>query len=80
MVDFLSTPVDICFGLMLAESTAPSACLIIENNVATSFDHVKSDMLTKTHPPSPCDLIVGLHRVKSMLSDMIKVCEGVKHS
>jgi hypothetical protein len=29
-------PVDICFGSMLAKSTAPAACLVIESNVVTS--------------------------------------------
>jgi hypothetical protein len=33
----------------------------------------------QTHPPTPNDLIVGIDRVESMLSDMIKVCECIKH-
>jgi hypothetical protein len=33
MDDFLANPVDICFGSMLVESTAPAACLVIENPI-----------------------------------------------
>jgi hypothetical protein len=36
MTDFLTNPVDICFGSMSATSTAPAACLIIEGNVVTT--------------------------------------------
>jgi hypothetical protein len=36
MADFLTKPVDICFGSMSAKSTAPAACLIIEGNAVTT--------------------------------------------
>jgi hypothetical protein len=36
MTDFLANPVDICFGSMPAESTAPAACLVIEGNAVPS--------------------------------------------
>jgi hypothetical protein len=36
MADILATPVDICFGSMLATSTAPAACLVIEGNTVTT--------------------------------------------
>jgi hypothetical protein len=36
MADFLANPVDICFGSMPAESTTPTACLVIESNAITS--------------------------------------------
>jgi hypothetical protein len=73
MVDFLADPVDIFFGSMLVESTAPTASLVIENAAATSFQQVESNLLTQTHPSSSCDLIAGLNHVERMLSDTIKV-------
>jgi hypothetical protein len=79
MVDILTNPVDICFGSMLAKSTAPTACLIIESNVVTSNQHIGIDLSTETHPPTPSDLITGNDRVKGMLSDTTKICERVKH-
>jgi hypothetical protein len=36
MADILTNPVGICFGYMLAKSTAPAVCLIIESNTVTS--------------------------------------------
>jgi hypothetical protein len=36
MADNLANPVDIFFGSMLATSTAPAACLIIEGNTVTT--------------------------------------------
>jgi hypothetical protein len=79
MVNFLANPVDICFGSMLAESSAPVACLVIESNAVTSNQQVKTDPLAEIHPPTPRDLIAGLDRVEDMLSDTIKVCECTKH-
>jgi hypothetical protein len=32
----------------------------------------------ETHPPTPSDLIAGINRVDDMLSNTIKVCEGIK--
>jgi hypothetical protein len=64
---------------MLAESTAPAACVIIEGNAVTSNQQVGTDLLTETHPPTPRDLIPGLDRIEGMLSDKIKVCECAKH-
>jgi hypothetical protein len=78
MVDFLANPVNIWFDSMLAESTAPATCLIIESTAVTSNQQVKSDLMAETHPPTPCHLITGLDRVRIMLSDTIKVCECAK--
>jgi hypothetical protein len=36
MVDFLTNPVDIRFGLMPAKSSTPTACLVIEGNTVTT--------------------------------------------
>jgi hypothetical protein len=36
MADILANPVDISFGSMLATSTAPTACLVIEGNAVTT--------------------------------------------
>jgi hypothetical protein len=36
MADILTNPIDICFGSMSAESTAPTACLVIKGNAVTS--------------------------------------------
>jgi hypothetical protein len=80
MVDFLTNPVDIYFVSMLMQSTAPVACLIIENTTTTTSQQVESNLLAETHPPTPRDLIAGLDRVESMLSNTIKVCESVKRS
>jgi hypothetical protein len=78
MADILANPVDICFFSMLAKSTAPPACLVIESNAVTSNQQVGTDLLAETHPPTPSDLIAGLDRVEGMLSDTLKVCECVK--
>jgi hypothetical protein len=78
MTDILANPVDICFGSMPAKSTAPAACLVIESNTVTSNQQIGTDLLTKTHPPTPSNLIAGIDRVEDMLSDAIKVCERIK--
>jgi hypothetical protein len=78
MADILANPVDICFSLMPATSTAPAACLIIEGNTVTTNQQILTDLSSETHPPTPSDLITGIHRVESMLSDTIKICERVK--
>jgi hypothetical protein len=78
MADILANPVDICFGSMPVTSTAPAACLVIEGNRVTTDQQIETDLSSETHPPTPSDLITGIHRVKGMLSDTIKVCERVK--
>jgi hypothetical protein len=78
MEDFLSNPVDIRFGSMLAKSTTPADCLVIEGNTVTTYQQIRTDLLTETHPPTPIDLIAGINRVDGMLSDTIKVCERIK--
>jgi hypothetical protein len=78
MADFLSNPVDICFGSMPATSTTPTACLVIEGNAVTTNQQIETDLSKKTHPPTPSDLIAGIDRVEGMLSDTIKVGERVK--
>jgi hypothetical protein len=78
MADILANPVDICFGSMMAKSTAPAAYLVIKSNTVTSNQQIETAMLTETHPPTPSDLITGINRVEGMLSDTIKVCEHVK--
>jgi hypothetical protein len=79
MPDFLTNPVDICFGSMPATSTAPAAYLVIEGNAVSTNQQIETDLLKKTHPPTPSDLIAGIDRVGDMISDTIKVCERVKH-
>jgi hypothetical protein len=78
MADILTNPVDICFGSMPAKSTTPTAHLVIEGNMVTTDQQIKTDLLPETHPPSPSDLIAGIDRVEGMLSNTIKVCERVK--
>jgi hypothetical protein len=78
MTVILANPIDICFGSMPTKSTAPADCLVIESNAVTSNQHVRTDLLTETHPPTPNDLIAGLDHVEGVLSDTIKVCEFVK--
>jgi hypothetical protein len=78
MADILAKPVDICFGSMLATSTAPAVCLIIEGNTVTTNQQIATDLLSETHPPTPSNLIAGINRVEGVLSDTIKVCERVK--
>jgi hypothetical protein len=73
MADFLANPVDICFGLMPATSTAPAACLVIEGNAVTTNQQIETDLSKKTHPPTPCKLIAGIDRVEGMLSDTISL-------
>jgi hypothetical protein len=79
MTNMLANPIDICFCSMPATSTAPAACLVIEGNAVTTDQQIKTDLSSKTHPPTPSDLIAEIHRVEGMLSDTIKVCERVKH-
>jgi hypothetical protein len=78
MADILANPVDIFFGSVLATSTGPDACLVIEGNAVTADQQIGTDLLTETHPPTPSDLIAGIDRVEGMLSDTIKICERVK--
>jgi hypothetical protein len=78
MADFLANPVDICFGSMPATSTAPAVCLIIEGNAVSINQQIKTDLLKKTHPPTPSDLIARIDRVGDMISDTTKDCERVK--
>jgi hypothetical protein len=78
MADFLANPVDIGFGSMPTESTAPAAYLVIEGNTVTADQQIETDLSSETHPPTPSDLIVGINRVEGMLSDTIKICERVK--
>jgi hypothetical protein len=78
MADIIVNPVDICFGSMLVKSTAPAACLIIESNAVSSNLQIGRDLLTKIHPPTLSDLIMGIDHVKGMLSDTVKVYEHVK--
>jgi hypothetical protein len=80
MADFLANPVNICFGSMLATSTAPAACLVIEGNAVTTNQQIETDLSKKTHPPTPSDLIAGIDCVEDMLSDTIKVCECIKRT
>jgi hypothetical protein len=78
MEDFQANPVDICFGLMPTTSTALAACLVIEGNAVTTNQQIETDLLKKTHPPTPSDLITGIDHVGDMISDTIKVCERIK--
>jgi hypothetical protein len=77
MADFLANPVYICFGSMLATSTAPAACLVIEGNTVTTNQQIEIDVSQRTHPPTPSDLITGINHVGDTTSDTIKVCEHV---
>jgi hypothetical protein len=78
MADILTNPVDIYFGSMPTTTTAPAACLVIEGNTVTTNQQIEIDLSSKTHPPTPSDLIVGIDCVKGMLFDTIKVCECIK--
>jgi hypothetical protein len=78
MADILANPVGICFGSMPATSTAPAARHVIKGNAVTTNQQIETDMSSETHPPTPSDLIAGIHRVEGMLSDTIKICERVK--
>jgi hypothetical protein len=50
MADFLANPVYICFGSMLATSTAPAACLVIEGNTVTTNQQIEIDLSKKVKP------------------------------
>jgi hypothetical protein len=50
MADILANPVYICFGSMLATSTASATCLVIDCNAVTTDQQIGSDLLKETHP------------------------------
>jgi hypothetical protein len=78
MADLLANLVYIYFGLMPATSTAPAACLVIEGNAVTSNQQIETNLLKKSHPPTPSDSIAGIDRIKDMPFDTIQICERVK--
>jgi hypothetical protein len=78
MADFLTNPIDIRFGSMPAKSTTRADCLVIEGNAVTTEQQIETDLLSKSHPPTPSDLITRINRVEGMLSNTIKICECVK--
>jgi hypothetical protein len=78
VADFLTNPVDICFGSTPATSTTPADCLVIEGNMVTTNRQIETDLSKKTHPPTPSDLITEIDHVEGMLSDTIKVGKRVK--
>jgi hypothetical protein len=78
MADFLANPVDIRFGLMSSEPTAPAACLVIEGNAVATDQRIEIDLSSNSHPPTLSDLTAGINRVEDMLSNTIKVCERIK--
>jgi hypothetical protein len=78
MADILANPVDIRFGSMQTESTAPAACLVIEGNAVTTNQQIETDLSSESHPPTPSDLIAGIDHIEGMLFDTIKICERVK--
>jgi hypothetical protein len=47
---------------MPVKSTTPAACLVIEGNAVSTDQQIGMDLLTKTHPPTPSDLIAGIDR------------------
>jgi hypothetical protein len=67
MADFLANPVDICFGSMQVTSTAPAACLVIEGNAVSTNQQIETNLLKKTHPPTPSDPIARIDRVEGMV-------------
>jgi hypothetical protein len=73
MADILANPIDICFRSMPATSTTPAACLVIEGNTVTTNQQIRADLSSESHPPTPSDLITGIHRVESKLSEKIKI-------
>jgi hypothetical protein len=50
----------------------------LPRHTVTSNQQIRTDLLTKSHPPTPSNLIAGIDRFEDMLSDTIKVCECVK--
>jgi hypothetical protein len=78
MADFLSNPIDVCFGSMPVTSTAPATCLVIEGNAVITNQQIEIDLSKKTHPPTLSELTAGIDRVEGMISDKIKVCERIK--
>jgi hypothetical protein len=78
MADVMVNPFDIYFGSMLAKSTTPAACLIIESNAVTANQQIGTYVLTKTHPPTPSDQVSGMDRVEGMLYNTVKLYEHVK--
>jgi hypothetical protein len=48
--------------------------------MVTTNQQIETDLLKKTHTPTPSDLIAGIDRVGDMISGTINVCEHVKCS
>jgi hypothetical protein len=59
MAYILANPIDIYFGSMLAKSTTPALCLLIESNALTSNQQIGKNLSMETHPPTPRELIAG---------------------
>jgi hypothetical protein len=53
MANFLANPVDIRFGSMPSEPTAPAVCLVIEGNAVTTDQQIETDLSSDSHSKRP---------------------------
>lgn len=64
MEDFLTNPIEICFGSISATFTAPAAIAPSTATPTKQVDDIHlatpvADLLEKIHPPAPFDLVAG---------------------
>jgi hypothetical protein len=83
MADILGNPVEICFVSLTMTSTFPSvvtspvtAVKIVTTPAATS----PIDLASKTHPPKPYDIILGIEHVINMMEETLQICERAQRS
>jgi hypothetical protein len=74
MADILANPMEIGFGSFTATSTALAATTSPATAVkipATPVAVPISDLVSKTHPPKPYDIVQGMEHVINMMEETL---------
>jgi hypothetical protein len=83
MADILANPMEICFGSFttttttLVAATSPTASVKVP---ATPVTAPSSNLMSKTHPPKPYDIIQGMEQVIDMMEETLQICERAQRS
>jgi hypothetical protein len=78
MADILANPMEIYFGSFTATSTvlvattSPATAVKIP---ATPVAVPVFDLVSKTHPPRPYDIIQGMGHVIDVMEETLQICE-----